>query len=151
MTNRDVVSGFLASYQKHQAEKMIECLHEETTFSDLAFEKIEGKQVEAMWRWFCEKPVEVPSFEVAQENGNEVRARYRVRYSVEKGVVDYVIAAKFTVERGKIIRQVDEPTISDYAFAKMVMGFPARLLAFTPLFKRIIRRTMWKKLEDYQN
>jgi hypothetical protein len=151
MTNREVVTAFFTGYQRHQADSMIACLHPEVEFSDLAFQRITGAQVQAMWRWFCEKPVEVPSFELTKDEGDRVQARYRVKYSLEGGrVVDYVIVADFTLQSSKIVRQVDTPTISNFAFARMALGFPACLLALTPLFKTVIRSGMRKKLTRFQ-
>lgn len=52
MLNEDVVSNFLACYQKHDFVGMQSCLDENVAFSDYVFD-IKGKEVKAMWHWFC--------------------------------------------------------------------------------------------------
>ncbi len=157
MTNREVVMSFFASYQKHDAAGMYSCLDSQVEFSDLAFHKITGANVRAMWQWFCvptesrTKPVSVPSFEVLKAEGDSVQARYEVAYTLEGGhAVNYVIRSEFTLSGGKIVNQNDTPTISNFQFAKMALGFPKCILGLTPMFKPIIRREMGSKLAAFR-
>lgn len=158
MTNREVVSMFYTAYQRHDYSGMHAYLDPRVEFGDLAFESITGAEVRAMWRWFCEPtetrkdPVQVPGFEVLRTEGDRVYAEYWVRYSPVAGkVVNYVIRSEFTVRDGKIVRQIDEPVISNLEFARMATGFPACLLALTPAFKPAIRKKMRTKLEKFTN
>jgi hypothetical protein len=157
MTNREVVMSFFASYQRHDAAGMHSCLDPQVEFSDLAFRKITGANVRAMWQWFCvptesrTKPVSVPSFEVLKAEGDCVQARYEVDYTLEGGhAVSYVIHSDFTLSNGKIVGQVDKPTISNFQFAKMALGYPKCILGLTPMFKPIIRREMGSKLAEFR-
>ena len=150
MNNLKTVVTFFEAYQRHDADGMFKCLDPDIEFSDLAFERIQGDDVRMMWRWFCKKPVEVPTFQTVLSDGERVRVHYRVKYSVEGGgIVDYVIQADLVLREGRIFRQVDSPTISNFTFAKMAMGFPKCLLALTPLFKPLVRRRMRKSLDDF--
>jgi hypothetical protein len=85
MLNEDVVNNFLTHYQNHKFEGMHDCLDENVTFSDFAFD-IQGKEVRAMWHWFCvgylprPKPVDVPEFEILRSEGDVVFTKYRVSY-----------------------------------------------------------------------
>lgn len=162
MNNSDIVSAFLASYEKHDAEGMAVYLDAGVVFSDLAFERITGDNVRAMWAWFCEpsptrddKPVKVRNSEVTRVDGDRVQARYEVDYTLTeekkpRRTVRYVILSDFTLRDCRIISQRDTPSISQFAFAKMALGFPGCLLALTPLFRPILRSKMCAKLLDYR-
>lgn len=157
MTNLEVVTAFFASYQNHDYTGMHSCLDPQVEFSDLAFRRIVGADVRAMWQWFCvptesrPKPVRIASFQILNAEGDRVTAKYEVDYTLEGGHrVNYVIQSGFTVRNGKIVRQVDTPAVSNFKFAGMALGFPKSLLALTPFFKPIIRREMGKKLAEFQ-
>src|SRR5262249_39602834 len=104
MTNREVVSAFLGAYQRHDYRAMHACLAPGVEFCDLAFKKIAGDQVRAMWQWYCVRtptgaePIAVPGFETMSSNGETVNAEYWVRYmpAADKHV-NYVIRSEFTV------------------------------------------------------
>jgi ketosteroid isomerase-like protein len=158
MTSGEVVSAFLGAYQRHDYHAMHACLDPDVEFCDLAFKKIAGDQVRAMWQWYCVRtptraePIGVPGFETTSSNGETVNAEYWVRYMPAPGRhVNYVIRSEFTVRDGKIVRQVDEPVISNLEFARMAMGLPLCLLALTPFFKPLIRAKMLGKLADFAN
>jgi hypothetical protein len=53
MLNEEVVRKFFNCYQIHDRLGMQSCLDENVTFSDFGFDLIRGKQVQAMWHWFC--------------------------------------------------------------------------------------------------
>lgn len=162
MNNSDIVSAFLRSYEKHDAQGMAVYLDAGVVFSDLAFERITGDDVRAMWAWFCEpsptrdhKPVMVRHSEITRVDGDRVQARYEVDYTLTEDnkprrTVRYVILSDFTLRDGKILSQRDTPSISQFAFARMALGFPGCLLALTPLFRFILRRKMRAKLLDYR-
>lgn len=156
MTNREIVTAFFVNYQQHDYAGMHACLDPDVEFHDLAFKKITGEDVRAMWRWFCEStktrknPVQVPGFEIMRVEGDHVHAEYWVRYSpAANRLVNYVIHSEFTLRDAKIVRQIDEPVISILEFAKMAIGFPACLLVLTPAFKPAIRSKMRKKLDEF--
>lgn len=156
MTNREVVTAFFASYQAHSSEGMLACLDPRVEFRDLAFERITGADVRAMWRWFCQptetrpKPVEVPEFTILQAEGDRVLAEYSVRYSPSAGrLVHYRIRSELSLRDGRIVRQIDKPTISTFQFARMAKGFPVCLLALIGAFKPLTRRIMRKKLDEF--
>lgn len=149
--------SFFASYKKHDSAGMDSCLDPEVEFCDLAFRKITGADVRAMWQWFCvptesrTEPVKVPSFEILEAEGDSVQARYEVDYTLErKHRVNYVIRSDFTLSNGRIVRQVDTPTISNFQFAKKALGFPKCILGLTPMFKPLIRREMASKLAAFR-
>ena len=157
MNNTKTVTDFFLFYQKHDYAGMLSCLDPQVGFSDLAFRKITGDDVRAMWNWFCIptesrlKPVFILEFKILEAEGEHVQARYQVDYTLERGHrVNYVIQSDFTLRNGKIVRQVDSPTISNFQFARMALGFPKCLLALTPLFKPIIRGEMGKKLSEFR-
>lgn len=54
MLNENIVKKFLTCYQNHDFLRMHDCIDENVKFSDFAFD-IHGKEVRAMWHWFCVK------------------------------------------------------------------------------------------------
>ena len=159
MSNKDIVNDFLTHYQKHEFEAMHDCLDENVKFSDFAFD-IKGKEVKAMWHWFCmgypprPQPVEAPKFEIVRSEGDIVLAKYRVRYPYgeKQRPVDYFINARFKLQNGKIVGQEDTfSNISQFEFAKMAFGFPLQLLALTPLLRPIVKKKAAEKLSQFMN
>ena len=150
LSNREVVTAFFSAYRDHQPEQMGRWLHPEVEFSDLAFEKLTGDNVGAMWHWFCvpfgkrDQPIKVPDFEITGESGDTVLVRYRVRYELDRGKhkVDYPIASTVTLRDGRIRRQEDRLAISKFRFAWMAAGFPNCLFAYTPQFDKKLRAKM---------
>lgn len=158
MSNRAIVEKFLSCYQKHVYKDMQSCLADNVRFSDYAFDDIQGKKVMAMWHWFCvpypprKQPIEVPEFTIVEETGDAVVAKYRVKYLYgrDEKPVDYFIKARFTLKNGKIVEQHDEfMSITEFKFAKMAFGFPAALLALTPLLRIIVKKKAGEKLDQF--
>lgn len=160
MSNADIVSVFLRHYQKHEFEAMHDCLDENVKFSDFAFD-IKGKEVKAMWHWFCvpylerKKPIDVPEFEVVKSEDDVVLAKYQVSYlyGEKQRPVDYCINARFKLQNSKIVEQEDTfSNISQFDFAKMAFASPfLQLLALTPLFRPVVKEKATKKLSQFMN
>lgn len=157
MLNEDIVNNFLTRYQKHDFGGMHDCLDKNVTFSDFAFD-IQGKEVRAMWHWFCvtylerKKPIDVPEFEIIQSEGDIVLAKYRVSYlyGEKQRPVDYFINSHFRLTNGKIVDQKDTfGSISQFEFAEMAFGFPLQLLALTPLLHIVVRKKAAEKLSQF--
>jgi hypothetical protein len=157
MLNEDIVKKFLTCYQAHDFRGMHNCLDENVTFSDFAFD-IQSKEVKAMWHWFCvpylerKKPIDVPEFDVTKSEGDVVSAKYRVSYlyGEKQRPVDYFISSHFKVHNGKIVDQTDSfGNISQYEFAKMAFGFPLQLLALTPLLRVVVKKKAAEKLRQF--
>jgi hypothetical protein len=157
MSNEDIVKKFLTCYQAHNFRGMHNCLDENVTFSDFAF-NIQGEEVKAMWHWFCmpygkrEKPIEIPEFAIVKSEDNSVQAKYRVKYFYgdKQKPVDYFIKSDFRLNNEKIIDQQDNfDDISEYQFAQQAFGFPLQLLAFTPLLRILVKKEATKKLKQF--
>lgn len=160
MPDQKIVEEFLTCYQKHDFNGMHSCLDSNVTFSDFAFDKIRGREVRAMWHWFCvsypprKNPVNVPEFEIIKTQNSTVVARYRVTYPYgdKQRPVNYFIEAKFKIQDNRIIEQTDMfSSISQFEFAKMALGFPFQLLSLTPLLQNIVRRKATEKLKKFMN
>lgn len=157
MSSEDIVKKFFFCYKAHDYGGMQSCLDENVKFSDFAFD-IRGKQVRAMWHWFCvphpprKKPVYVPEFEVVKANSDAVLAKYRVSYLYgdKQRPVDYFTEAHFKFQDDKIVEQKDTfSSISQFEFAEMAFGFPLQLLALTPLLRIVVKKKAAEKLEQF--
>jgi hypothetical protein len=160
MSNTKTVEKFFQSYLKHDFQGMHACLDDNVHFSDYAFDDIRGPQVRAMWQWFCTRtpPVDMLGYKVLREDGDTVIARYRVRYlyradeKAEPRKVDYVIQSALKLAGDKIIQQHDGfYEISEFDFAKMLVGMPKALLAHTPLLKMKVRAKMAANLKAFMS
>jgi hypothetical protein len=162
MKNEEIVLDFLAAYERHDFRGMAIHLDEKVVFSDLAFRRLAGDDVRAMWAWFCEpsetrdnQPVNIRNIQITRTQGEHVQARYEVDYTLTETTkprrsIRYVIQSDFTLGGRRIVSQRDTPTISQFAFARMALGFPGCLLGLTPLFKLLLRKKMCKKLLEYR-
>ena len=158
MTNRDIVSAFFIAYGRHQPAEMCGWLHPDAEFTDLAFDNLTGERLRSMWHWFCapfgtrKKPINVPEFQIAGEDGDMVRARYRVCYELEDGryKVDYWIASSFALQNGLIVRQVDQITISQLQFAWMTKGLLGCLGVLIGKFDRGLKEKMAAGLQAFE-
>jgi hypothetical protein len=157
MSNEDIVKKFLTCYQAHDFHGMHDCLDENAEFSDFAFD-IQGKEVKAMWHWFCipylerTKPIDIPEFDVAKSEGDVVTAKYRVSYlyGEKQRPVDYFISSHFKIHNDKIINQEDSfGSISQFEFAEMAFGFPVQFFALTPLLRIVVKSKAAKKLKQF--
>lgn len=159
MLNEDIVKRFLTCYHNHDFCGMHDCLDENVTFSDFAFD-IQGKEVRAMWHWFCvphlerKNPIDVPEFEIVKSEDDIVLGKYRVSYfyGEKQRPVDYSISAHFKLQNGKIVVQKDIfDSISQFEFAQMAFGFPLQFLALTPLLRIVVRKKAAEKLSQFMN
>ena len=157
MLNKDIVKRFLTCYHDHDFCGMHDCLDENVTFSDFAFD-IQGKEVRAMWHWFCiqylerKKSIDVPEFEIVQSEGDIVLAKYRVNYLYgdKQRPVDYFIEAQFRLQDDKIVNQKDTfGSISQFEFAEMALGSPYQFLALTPLLRIMVKKKAAEKLSQF--
>ena len=139
MSNIDIANSFFSSYASASTattesgrveayQGMHRYLDDNVTFSDMAYnEGIKGKEVFAMWHWFCTKkpaPVKVtfdPS-KTREVNGIAImiyRAQYIFEYDANdlyKGKpIDYMITANLTIKDGKITDHKDEADIMEWA------------------------------------
>lgn len=171
MSNIDIANKFFTCYasaSKAQTESdkvkayegMHKCLDKDVTFSDMAYKNIKGKQVFAMWHWFCTKkpdPVKVtfdPS-ETREKDGAVIlvyRAQYIFGYdendpSKKGNPIDYKITANLTFEDGQIIHHKDEADIKEWA--KQALGSLASTFSWTLPFKIALRYKATKLLDDF--
>jgi hypothetical protein len=158
MSNAATVETFFRSYLKRDFVGMQACLDEAVRFSDYAFEDIQGSQVRAMWQWYCTRmpPIAMMGYKILREEGDQVIARYRIRYffqldeKSQPRTMDYVIGSTFTLAGGKILEQKDWfYDLSEFEFAKRLVGLPKALLAYTPVLRKLIGKKMAERLADF--
>lgn len=157
MSNEDIVRKFFSCYQAHDFKGMHSCLDENVKFSDFAF-NLHGKEVKAMWHWFCisypprEKPIDMPEYEILSDDSNTVTAKYRVVYlnGEQQRPVDYFIQSQFVVQNEKIVKQEDTfKSISKVEFAYMAFGFPKQLGFLIPIFHVFVKKKAAQKLKQF--
>jgi ketosteroid isomerase-like protein len=158
MSNVATVEKFFRSYLKRDFNGMLACLDDRVHFSDYAFDDIQGAKVRAMWQWLCTRtpPIEMLGYKVLREEGDKVIARYRIRYlyrpdeKSEPRKVDYVIGSTFTLADGRIMEQKDWfYELTEFEFAKILVGLPRALLAHTPFLRLLVRKNMGDTLVDF--
>jgi hypothetical protein len=159
--NQEIVEKFLICYQNHDFNGMHDYLDSSVIFSDFAFDKIQDKEVRAMWHWFCipysprKDPVNVPECKVIKAEDGTVKAEYRVSYLYgdEQRPVDYWIKSSFRVKDNKIIEQRDtfRSFLQFVKFTGMAFGFPGLVVAWTPLLRKTVRKKAAEKLNKFMH
>lgn len=156
MSNIDIANSFFSYYASAATDNvaayqgMHQYLDENVTFSDMAYnEGIKGKEVFAMWHWFCTKvpaPVRV-TFDPSKtrEQGGIVILAYQAEYifgynpsdSNSGKPINYMITAILTIDNGKITDHKDVADIE--VWTTQAMGPEVAKVSSTPAFTAKLR------------
>ncbi|HET9955481.1 MAG TPA: nuclear transport factor 2 family protein [Polyangiaceae bacterium] len=149
--NREVLAHLYGSFQRRDAQGMIDCYAEDAVFEDPVFGQLDHELLTRMWRMFCERGQDLEvSFVVSPtENGGTVEwdARYTFRKTGRK--VHNRIASLFEVRDGKIVKQKD--SFSLWRWSRMALGATGILFGWAPPVQRAIRSAAQKDLRSYSS
>ena len=124
-------------------EGMAECYHDNCTFEDPVFGKLEGKNVGNMWRMLTKRAsngIEVKYHGLkSQYNQGEVTVEAIYEFSKTKRIVHNIIHATFIFKEGKILEQKDH--FDFWRWSRMALGPVGLFLGWTPFLKNKIRNT----------
>jgi len=140
---KELIEKFYSAFANGDAETMVSCYHENVTFEDPAFGKLEGSRAKDMWRMLCKNgkdvKVEFSGIEADESNG---KAYWEAKYTFSKTgrSVHNKVNAIFQFKDGKIIQHID--TFDLHQWASQAMGWKGKLLGGTGFFKKkLIQQT----------
>jgi ketosteroid isomerase-like protein len=150
-SNDQLIKDFYEAFQRLDGDAMAACYHPEIRFSDPVFTDLKGAQAGDMWRMLCSRAKDLKiEFGSVQADDSKGSAHWDARYTFSTGrPVHNPIDATFEFQDGKIVRHVDSFDL--HAWAAQALGLPGRLLGAFPFFKKKIRASAMKGLDDYRS
>lgn len=150
---KSTIEKFYRAFNELDAERMLECYHEDVVFQDPAFGRLKGKEVFNMWRMLCRSQsgkdfrIHASNYEFADDKGS---ARWEAYYIYRKTgrKVHNRVTASFIFKDGKIIEHVD--TFDLYAWARQALGFPGLVLGWTKKFQTKLHQRTNSMLQSFE-
>jgi len=151
--NQEVIDRFYTAFQHKDYATMQQCYADDATFTDVAFETLNAKQVKAMWEMLCKSSSEdfKVEYRILSANGDLVTAQWTAWYtfSATGNKVVNRIKARFTLRDGKIVSHTDD--FDFYKWARQALGIPGLLLGWLPFFKNKVQKTARGKLDAFMS
>ncbi len=151
-SNEQLIEIFYLSFQKLDAQGMVDCYHPEVEFSDPAFGKLTGAEAGAMWQMLCAtaKNFELTFSEVsADELTGKAHWEARYDFSATGRRVHNKIDAQFEFRDGKIIKHTD--AFDFWAWSRQALGPVGAVLGWTPILRKKVQRQAREKLSAFMN
>ena len=148
--NEQLIEIFYLSFQKLNADGMVDCYHADVEFSDPVFGKLNAAEAKAMWRMLC---ATAKNFELAfsevEANERTGKAHWEARYdfSATGRRVHNKIDAAFEFQDGKIFRHTD--TFDFWTWSGQALGVKGTVLGWTPLLRNKVRSQALEKLAKW--
>ncbi len=145
-----LVERFYTSFRRRDPDGMAGCYHRDVTFSNPIFPLLRGDRARAMWRMLLGRAASLDAtFGDVRADDERGSARWEATYpfSATGRVVHNVADASFAFEDGKIIRHEDKYNL--WRWAAMALGPKGRLLGWSSLVKRGIRKAASEKLDAF--
>lgn len=118
----DLISQWLAAYQRSDHAAMAACYHEQATFEDIAFQLSGKKQIQAMWHMICDNGITVVEDSPPHVDGDCVVLRITDHYTFSSTgrPVKNPITCRFRFRDGLIVEHCDE--CDPKSWAQKAMG-----------------------------
>ncbi len=152
-TEGNIIEKFYQAFEHLDAERMVECYHDDITFEDPAFGVLRGNKAKNMWRMLCNSQqgkdfkIKTSHIDYTPEKGT---AHWEAYYTFGKKdrKVHNVINAEFKFKDGKIINHLDRFNL--YKWSKQSMGMQGFLLGWTALFKKNLNKQTNMRLSQFE-
>ena len=151
MENTTIITNFYTAFAEGNAEEMTKYYHQNATFEDPAFGKLNQNEVVSMWKMLIERSkgnLKI-EFDNVKSNENLGSARWIATYvfsQTNRKVVN-IIEAEFEFKDGLIIKQHDHFDI--YKWSKQALGWKGFLLGWTNFMQNKIQQNAKKSLQNY--
>ncbi|WP_291118444.1 nuclear transport factor 2 family protein [Flavobacterium sp. UBA6135] len=147
----ELISDFYTAFQQLDAKKMAACYHEDATFEDPAFGKLNYEEVCAMWKMLIERSNGHLKIEYSQIDANDnygsVNWIAKYNFSKTNRKVRNVIKAKFEFKNGLIYCHKD--CFDLWKWSQMALGWKGYLFGWTSFMKRKIQLQAKNSLQQY--
>lgn len=145
-----LIHTFYTALGNLEYETMQQCYHEEATFEDPAFGKLNCEEVKEMWKMLC---LSVRAFslsiEQASTDGDSGASHVIACYlfsQTGRQVVNH-IHTTFRFKEGRILEQKD--TFDLWKWSRQALGAPGWLFGWSSFFQKEIRKKAKKRLEKF--
>lgn len=151
MNNQELITKFYESFQKRDAEGMVNCYHENISFEDPAFGVLQGERAKNMWRMLVSRldenaTIQFSNVQVDETKGSaEWKATYL--YSATNRQVVNRIKAAFEFKDGKIIKHKDDFNL--WSWTKQALGTSGYLLGWSGFMKKKIQKMANSGLDKF--
>lgn len=151
MTNQKLIEKFYTSFSNTDIRGMLNCYHDDITFTDPAFGTLQGDRAKAMWQMLLSKSngetqITFNSIKTKKNTGS-VNWKAVYTYGPKKRNVINNITANFTFLDGKIIEHID--TFSLWKWSKQALGTSGYLLGWSSFFKSKIQNKTNNLLDKF--
>ena len=151
--HEQLIEQFYAAFKAGDAITMTNCYAPDATFEDPVFGRLEGAQVGAMWQMLVERSKGALDLSYGSVRGTEEggSAAWEAKYTFSQTgrKVHNKIQSTFVIREGKIIEQVDR--FDFWKWSSMALGWPGRLLGFTPFLRKKVSTTALQSLSRFQS
>ncbi len=142
---------FYKAFQKRDFKTMQSLYAPEATFSDAAFQNLNGKEVRAMWQMLLTNAKDgfALDYHVLQETDTKATIMWVATYTFSKTNRKVVnkIKAEWVIENGLIKNHID--TFNFHTWAKQALGTIGLLLGWTSFLKNKVRTEARKNLSNF--
>ena len=150
--NEELLTQFYRCFQQRDPEGMTACYHPEVVFSDPIFQTLKGERTRAMWHMLLGRStdIEISCKDIwadAQSGGAHWEARYT--HPATSRTIHNVVNAQFRFREGLIL--VHQDTFDLWKWTAQALGTSGRLLGWTPMMQKAIRRKAAQTLDSYRN
>lgn len=148
--NAQTIQRFYTAFARRDYADMIACYHQDVTFTDPVFPRLQGWKAGAMWRMLCTRGKDLQlHFDDVSADDHQGSARWVATYtfSVTGRRVENHIEASFAFADGAIVRHHDH--FSLYRWARMALGPKGVLLGWLPPVQAAIRKQAGGSLEAF--
>lgn len=150
-TQEELITKFYSAFKHSDSKTMIDCYHPEVEFSDPGFPLLKGKQVFAMWAFFCQRKTDPKSRSFSQVRADKsgATAHWEAQYIFPgtKRFVHNKINARFLFRDGKIIHHVD--TFDFWKWSRMAFGPIGLVCGWSHTFQRALQKKVRRVLDDF--
>lgn len=149
-----LITQFYEAFAELDAEKMVDCYHQDIVFEDPAFGRLQGQRAMNMWRMLCQsqqgKDFKVTYNDVGARDNIGV-ASWEAHYTFSKTgrKVHNKIKATFEFEDGKIIKHTDEFDL--HRWARQALGIQGLLIGWTGFFRKKLQAQTNRLLDKFES
>jgi len=152
MENINLLRAFFKSFIKGDVDSMLECFHENIVFRDQVFGRLEGEEVNKMWRMLLQygkKNLQISYKDLeADEFSGTAKWRAVYYYGRKRRQVINLIESSFKFQDNKIIEQVDHYDM--WKWSGQALGWKGWLLGWSIYFTTKVQEKSREKLRKYQ-
>lgn len=149
---KSIIYHFYKAFQSLDHKAMNACYHQDASFEDPAFGKLEGERLRKMWEMLCtsQKGKEFAmTYDDIKQSDHDEEAYWEVKYTFSKTgrKVHNKIKAEFEIKDGLIYKHHDSFNLRKWA--SQAMGWKGSLLGGTSFFKKNLQKETNKMLSKY--